>query len=135
LTKADLLALNRQIEEWQPNVCYPYDSIVRFQGKNNSSNRVCDYLNIMNWINYFASSDKSKKQTAYYQAQGKFGNLCSPEDEWVALIQCFFCHPASMLFSLQCVVFLLMLLFTANVWSEPGTLAFSLVHLFVNGII
>lgn len=47
-----------------------------------------------------AGDETTHGNNVYYQATGKFSNLCSPDDEWVSLINYVFCQPASMLFTL-----------------------------------
>jgi hypothetical protein len=72
---------------------------------------------------------------SYYQANGRLGNLCAPDDEWVGTIHYLFGQPATILFTLQCACLFIMFLFTVYAFFEKKYIIFNLIHLFLNGYI
>ena len=140
IQQQDVVKFNREIEDWNPNVSYPYGTIVRYmphRKRHRSNNydtsyakRICGYCNVNSLINMFSSSDDP--QLSYYEATGKFTNLCAPDDEWVSLINYVFRQPATMLYNIQCACVIVMFFFTINAICEKRSILFNMLHLFIN---
>ena len=117
---------------------YPQGSVVRYlpnkiqnQYPNNDisyARRVFGFLHLHTMF----SSNTDTPQLCYYQANGRYSNMCAPDDEWVGFIHYFFQQPASMLFTLQCGLMVVMFLFTVNALIEKSCIIFNLIHLVAN---
>ena len=138
LTREQLIQFNHEIEEWRPNINYPYGQILRYNPGSRYSQpshtdntyykRVLGYLNL-SWMLGDRGYDP---QFSYYQANGRLGNLSAPDDEWVSAVHYLFGQPSTILFTLQCACLFIMFLFTVYSVFEKRSLIFNLLHLCIN---